>query len=131
MLLKPTFLRSGLAALTLVAGLGLASCSEKEDVTPEEAEVPCGTRAVVRLCHGYTAGSLTEHTTLELPDGTRISPSGPTWEAYELHQVHGQVLSIGYVTGGAAPAGSVATASATITCLEQSKPKDWCGTPVF
>ncbi|MCB2378658.1 hypothetical protein LGH70_13740 [Hymenobacter sp. BT635] len=129
MRLKTTPSRSLLACLALLAGLGLAGCSEKENVAPEEAEVPCGTLATVRLCHGYTAGCLTEHTTLSLPDGTLISPSGPIWEAYEQNQVHGQVLVVGYALGGTAPAGSLATTNATITCLESRKSVDWCGTP--
>ncbi|TGE20511.1 hypothetical protein E5K00_21190 [Hymenobacter aquaticus] len=124
MLLTPTRLLSGLA---LLAGLSLAGCAEKELVAPEPTDVPCGTLVTVRLCLGQTAMCATEHTTLVLPDGTLLAPSGPIWEAYERNQAQGQALLVGYVPGGTVPPGSAATTSAVVTCLET--PRSWCATP--
>ncbi|TGE26424.1 hypothetical protein [Hymenobacter metallicola] len=125
--------RHWLCGLSLLAAVGLSGCSEKADVSPSNepsaAEVGCNTPVTVRLCMGMTAGCLTDHTTLRLPDGTLVSPSGPIWEDYERNQVHDQVLSVGYVLGGPAPAGSLATVNATITCLQTAAPVNWCGTP--
>ncbi|MDO7854764.1 hypothetical protein [Hymenobacter convexus] len=112
-----------LFSVGLLAGVGLAGCTTKTDVEPE---VPCGTYATVRLCHGMTTMCLTEHTTLELADGTRLRPSGPAWEAYLPHQADGQTLSIGYTPGPALPAGDVGNLEAKLTCLEEVMR---CGTP--
>lgn len=121
---------NNLLAIAWLSGIssaaGLAGCTAKDDVTPES---PCGTIATVRLCHGFTAGCLTEHTTLELADGTRLRPAGPAWEAYLPHQADGQVLSIGYKMGAALPAGEVGNVHATITCLEPVVLR--CGTPSY
>jgi hypothetical protein len=72
----------------------------------------------------------TEHTTLELTDGTRLQPTGPLWQAYQPHQVDGQLLRIGYKTGASpAPAGSLGTVSAQLSCLEA--PEAQCTLPPF
>ena len=62
----------------------------------------------------------TEHTTLELPDGTRLRPSGPVWDAYQPHQMQGQTLRICYTLGAPLPAAEVGNVRATITCLEEA-----------
>ncbi|MCC2546239.1 hypothetical protein LJY25_07265 [Hymenobacter sp. BT175] len=107
-----------IARLSLVAslGLGLTSCFEKECAEPRHGA--CGTAATVRLCLGKTLACPTEHTTLELADGTRLRPSGPAWDAYLPRQQDGQVLSIGYTLGATLPAGEVGNVRATVTCLE-------------
>ena len=124
MRLKNLLATVGMAGLSTVAGL--AGCTAKTDVSPEQ---PCGTTATVRLCHGLTAICLTEHTTLELADGTRLRPTGPAWQAYLPHQADGQVLSIGYKLGAALPASEVGDARATLTCLEPAVLR--CGTPSY
>lgn len=133
MTLNLTRARQFVAGLSLLAGLGLAGCTDKsEDAAPET--IGCGTTAIVRLCLGKTLMCPTEHTTLELLDGTRLLPSGPIWEAYELNQVDGMPVSIGYTLTSPGPNTGAATADggrigdfdATITCLE---PIVWrCGT---
>jgi len=60
------------AGLALVAAVGFTG-RKSEDVVPD---VPCGTTATVRFCYGYTMMCPTEHTTLELADGTRVRPRG-------------------------------------------------------
>ena len=121
---------NNLLAIAWLAGAssvtGLAGCTAKDDVAPE---AHCGTPVIVRLCHGFTAGCRTEHTTLELADGTRLRPAGPAWEAYLPHQTDGQPLSIGYKLGAALPAGEAGNVRATITCLEAVGPQ--CGTPSY
>ena len=110
----------------LISGLLLASlagCS-KSEVEPEKA---CGTLATVRLCMGLTAICPTEHTTLVLADGTLLRPSGPAWQAYQPHQVNGQVLRIGYTLAQPLPSGEVGNVRATLTCLELQGLR--CGTP--
>jgi hypothetical protein len=120
-----TFFSLGLLACMSGAGsLGLAGCTAKTDVAPDE---PCGTLVTVRLCPGKTLLCSTEHTTLVLPDGTRLRPNGPLWDAYLPHQHNGAVLRIGYRRGAALPAGEVGDARATITCLEETTAI--CGLP--
>ena len=83
-----------LALLALLTGAGLAGCTAKEAVSPNSTE--CTTLATVRFCPGKTMMCITEHTMLELADGTRLKPSGPLWEAYQTHQADGQPLQVGY-----------------------------------
>ena len=106
-----------------VALAGVASCTNKENVGP--AEGPCDTLATVRLCYGYTAFCLTEHTTLVLGDGTRLRPSGPAWTAYQPHQVDGQVLRIGYQITPRITNDEPGYENATLSCLEENLPR--CG----
>lgn len=113
-----------LFSVGLLAGVALAGCTSKTNVEPE---MPCGTYATVRLCYGMTTMCPTEHTTLELADGTRLRPSGPVWEAYLPHQAAGQVLSIGYTPGEALPTDEVGNVRAQLTCLEPAVIR--CATP--
>ncbi|TGE19727.1 hypothetical protein [Hymenobacter elongatus] len=125
MRLNRTPARHLMASVSLLATLGLAGCSEKEAVVPAET---CDTAATVRLCPAKTGICLTEHTTLELADGTRLRPNGATWEAYEPMQFEGQVITIGYIRGATITKdGGPGDAHATITCLQDVR--QWCGTP--
>ncbi|MDB5235949.1 MAG: hypothetical protein JWR44_2942 [Hymenobacter sp.] len=63
------------AGVSAASGVGLMGCTAKTEVKPGHTD--CSTTATVRLCHGFTAFCLTEHTTLELADGTRLRPSAP------------------------------------------------------
>ncbi|UOQ73590.1 hypothetical protein [Hymenobacter cellulosilyticus] len=110
-------------AAALLALVDLNACSEKTEVSPEQ--VSCGTQATVRLCPGYTMMCLTEHTTLELADGTRLHPRGPLWSAYLPKQVGGQVLSIGYRLSRPEGIPEEGVVYSEITCL---KPVDRRGT---
>jgi hypothetical protein len=110
---------SSLFSAALLAGMGLAGCTAKTDVEPE---VPCGTTATVRLCFGMTAMCPTEHTTLELADGSRIHPTGPLWTAYQTHQTEGQVLRIGY-SANKPPTDAAGNVLASLTCLEEELPR--------
>ena len=112
-----------LAGVGIASSLGLSSCTHKTDVAPEQ---PCGTAAIVRLCPGKTMACVTEHTTLELADGTRLRPSGALWTAYLGHQVGGESLLIGYTPGAALPTNDVGDVRATISCLTALPIK--CGT---
>ncbi|MBF9143645.1 hypothetical protein [Hymenobacter properus] len=105
-------------AVLAAAGL-LTGCTAKTDIAPE---APCGTYATVRLCYGMTAVCATEHTTLELADGTRLHPTGPLWAAYQPHQAEGQVLHIGYSQTNP-PTDAAGSARANITCLEEGLPR--------
>jgi hypothetical protein len=112
----------------VLAGLGMAlsglvGCTRKETIGP--AEGSCSTVVTVRLCHGYTAFCLTEHTTLELADGTRLRPSGPVWAAYQPNQIDGQVLRIGYQITPRITTDAPGYENATLSCLENV---NWCGT---
>ncbi|MFD2718189.1 hypothetical protein ACFST9_05655 [Hymenobacter monticola] len=115
---------SFLFSAAILTGMGLAGCTAKTDVEPE---VPCGTYATVRLCHGMTAMCPTEHTTLELADSTRLHPTGPLWAAYQPHQTDGQVLYIGYSQNNP-PVDAAGNVLANITCLEEPLP--FCPPPV-
>jgi hypothetical protein len=110
---------SSLFSAVLLAGMGLAGCTAKTDVEPE---VPCGTYATVRLCHGKTAMCLTEHTALELADGTRLHPTGPLWATYQPRQTDGQVLHIGYAQHNP-PIDAAGNVLTNITCLEEALPR--------
>ena len=102
---------------------GIAGCTHKETIGP--AEEPCATVATVRFCLGRTAFCLTEHTTLELADGTRLRPSGPVWAAYQAYQSDGQVLRIGYHITPRLTYDEPGYENATLSCLENV---NWCGT---
>jgi len=110
-----------LAHPSVAAGIGLVGCTTKEGVGPTAGA--CATTATVCLCHGRTAVCLTEHTTLELADGTRLRPAGAVWKVYLPHQTDGQVLRIGYQVDGAPHTGEPVPGSkaAIITCLESSR----------
>ncbi|UOQ54372.1 hypothetical protein [Hymenobacter cellulosivorans] len=109
--------------VSLAASLGLlSSCTEKSTIAPE---AQCGTQATVRLCPGNTLICPTEHTTLELADGTRLRPSGSLWTAYLPKQVEGQVICIGYKLGAATQKYEVGNFYAEITCLQDASQ---CGT---
>jgi hypothetical protein len=112
------------AGVSAASGVGLMGCTAKTEVKPGHTD--CSTTATVRLCHGFTAFCLTEHTTLELADGTRLRPSGPVWEAYEPRQADGQVISIGYTLGKPVAPNEPGSTYATITCLQDIF---LCGTP--
>ena len=114
-----------LAGLGLVTGSGLAGCSRKETIKP--AQEPCTTTAVVRLCPGFTAICPTQHTRLELADGTRLRPVGPVWDSYQPRQLEGQVLRISYDIGPHVPNDSPSGENATLSCLEEAPPQ-LCGT---
>ena len=126
--MRSTYLTSlaRLGCIGTAGALALAGCTTKPDVAPEQ---PCGTYATVRLCPGLTAMCPTQHTTLELADGTLLQPSGPVWEAYQPHQQPGQTLYIGYTLAGArAAAHERGSVPARLSCLEAT----WrCGTPPF
>ena len=115
-----------LFSVGLLAGAGLAGCTAKTDVAPDE---PCGTYATVRLCPGNTLMCPTEHTTLVLADGTQLRPSGPLWQAYLPNQANGQMLQIGYRREGARPGDEPANVRATITCLEIGVMRCGTGSP--
>ena len=102
-----------------VALAGIAGCTSKANITP--AEGPCATSATVRFCYGYTAVCLTQHTTLELADGTRLRPSGAIWEAYRPKQIDGEVLRISYALVPHNAYDSPGVTFATLTCLETPK----------
>lgn len=121
---SPLFSVGLLVGLSGAGSLGLAGCTTT-DVAPE---VPCGTYATVRLCHGKTLMCPTEHTALQLADGTRLLPNGPAWTAYQPHQVDGQVLLVGYTLGDTLPANEPGNVRATITCLEL--PEQLCTIPL-
>ncbi|MCB2409268.1 hypothetical protein [Hymenobacter lucidus] len=125
MRLNFTTARQLVAGMSLLAGLGLAGCADKSE-EPAPAEAPCGTVAIVRLCPGNTLMCPTEHTTLELPDGTRLRPTGPLWETYEPGQVDGMAIKIGYTLGTPITSDGPGTSYATITCLDPAV--WWCGT---
>lgn len=91
--MRHSFINSSGTFWGLLAALAVASCSAKEGIEPA---APCDTTATVRLCHGKTSVCLTEHTNLELADGTQLRPRGSVWEAYLPRQVNGQVLRISY-----------------------------------
>lgn len=116
--------RTPLFSTIAVLGLlgGLTACSDKTEVRPE---AQCGTPATVRFCHGNTLMCPTEHTTLELADGTRLRPSGPLWAAYLPKQVEGQTVCIGYQLGAATEKYEVGNFYAEITCLQDGAS---CGT---
>lgn len=111
------------ASLSLVL-VGLASCTSKETVRP--ADEPCATLATVRLCPGRTAVCPTQHTTLELADGTRLRPSGPVWDTYQPRQLNGQRLRISYTLAPQNAYDDPAYAHVKLSCLEENR--DWCGT---
>lgn len=126
--------RQLLAAFSLLAGLGLSGCTEKEVVAPESKD--CDTMAVVRLCPGNTAACPTEHTTLELPDGARLRPTGPLWEAYQIRQIDGQPIRISYTIIATSSNATVLTAASEraataptvdLTCMTELS-SSWCGT---
>lgn len=102
------------AGLALVAAVGFTGC-KSEDVAPD---VPCGTTATVRFCYGYTMMCPTEHTTLELADGTRLRPRGKRWNAYLPHQIDGQVVSVGYVLTQPNANDDPTFQHVTLSCLE-------------
>ena len=111
-----------LACLGTASGLSLSGCTAKTDVGPDNIgclAVDCGTVATVRLCLGKTLMCPTEHTTLELADGTRLRPGGSVWEAYELHQLDGQMLRIGYTLGAPVAPNEPGSVYATLFCLEE------------
>ena len=83
---------SALACLATAPTL-LVGCTAKEEAGPNQ---PCATGATVRFCLGKTAVCLTEHTALELADGTRLRPQGQLWQAYLPKQANGQRLRISY-----------------------------------
>ena len=87
----------------------------------------CATTATVRLCPGRTTACATEHTTLELADGTRLQPSGPAWQAYQPQQADGQLLRIGYTLRPQLMTTEANTKNAEISCL--TLVGNWCGTP--
>ena len=103
------------AGLSLILA-GAASCTTKETVRP--AEEPCATTATVRLCLGRTAICPTQHTTLELADGTRLRPSGPVWAAYQPRQAEGEQLRISYAIVPRITTDAPGYENATLSCLE-------------
>ena len=112
------------AASLSLALAGLAGCTSKETVRP--ADEPCAKLATVRLCLGRTAACPTQHTTLELADGTRLRPSGPVWDTYQPRQLDGQRLRIGYALAPQNAYDDPAYTRVTLSCLEENW--DWCGT---
>lgn len=114
-----------LFCLSLTVGLGVVGCTEKADVVP--GQDGCDTPAIVRLCKGKTGVCLTEHTILELPNGVRLHPAGDKWEAYEVNQIEGQALLIGYTLTPHIMTYAPGEVNGNITCLRVA---DWCGTPV-
>ena len=104
--------------------VGVTSCTNKETVGP--AEEPCATVATVRFCYGRTASCLTQHTTLELTDGTRLRPSGSVWEAYLPKQLDGQLLRISYTVVPRLTNDAPGYENATLECLEENIGR--CGT---
>ncbi|HEX8329861.1 MAG TPA: hypothetical protein VF629_20150 [Hymenobacter sp.] len=106
-----TFARLGLAAT-----FGLSACNGQEEVAPDE---PCATTATVRFCYGLTTMCPTQHTTLELSDGTRIRPTGKVWEAYLPKQVDGQVLRVSYEPASKPTSGENNVNYVSLSCLEQ------------
>ena len=109
-----------LGATTLA---GLTGCTTKEDITPGSNE-PCATLVTVRLCHGLTSICPTEHTTIELADGTRLRPSGPVWDAYKPQD--GQALNVGYKRVRCNDIGQDCFDQALLSCIEEYP--GWCGT---
>jgi len=105
-----------LVACSLAAVFGLAGCTTKKDVEPNE---PCSTTVTVCLCPGRTAVCPTEHTTLELANGYRLRPTGAVWESYEPRQREGQVLTIGYKRVRCNDIGSDCIDEASVSCLEE------------
>ena len=112
-----------MAGLSLALA-GVASCTNKETVSP--AEEPCATVATVRFCYGRTIGCLTQHTTLELADGTSLRPSGPVWDAYLSKQLDGQLLRISYTVVPRLTNDAPGYENATLECLEENIGR--CGT---
>lgn len=110
-----------LAHLSVAAGIGLVGCTIKEGAGPTDGV--CATTATVRLCYGMTAFCLTEHTTLELADGTRLRLTGAVWKSYLPQQTDGQVLRIDYQVDGAPHTGKqvLSSKAAIITYLESSQ----------
>ncbi len=58
------------------------------------------------------------HTTLQLANSYHVAPVGAVWQAYQAHQVNGQVLRVGYQLGPQLPPNVDGLRTATITCLE-------------
>ena len=106
-----------MVGLGAASTLSFISCTRKAEVAPEQ---PCGTTATVRFCSGKTMACPTEHTTLELADGTRLLPDGPLWTAYLAQQTNGEPLLIGYTLGAALPGNDVGNARATIIRLAKT-----------
>jgi hypothetical protein len=120
--MRSTFTSSLLARLALFGGLALTACTAKEEIKPNDwcgtnTAAACGTQATVRFCLGKTLICPTEHTTLELADGTRLQPTGPVWEAYLAKQTDGQKVFIGYSITGPSSNGSPASLTAAVSCL--------------
>ncbi|OGX84637.1 hypothetical protein [Hymenobacter glacialis] len=110
-----TYINSIWAILGLLAALIVAGCSSQDGTEPT---VACGTTATVRFCLGKTTMCPTEHTNLELADGTRVRPRGKVWDAYLPRQVDGQVLSVGFILAQATPNDDPAFRHVTLSCLE-------------
>ncbi|GAA3944691.1 hypothetical protein [Hymenobacter algoricola] len=118
---NPTPVLQFTVRLSFFAALALTGCTAKQEIAPKDwcgtDPAACSTKATVRFCLGKTLICPTEHTTLELADGTRLQPTGPTWEAYLARQTDGQKVSIGYSATGPVTNGSPATLSAALSCL--------------
>jgi hypothetical protein len=114
--MPPPFSTQILFTCSLVAVFAVAGCTNKENVEPNE---PCATTVTVRLCPGRTSVCHTEHTTLELADGSRLRPAGPVWESYESRQREGQVLTVGYKRTLCNDIGSDCIDEAAISCLKE------------
>jgi hypothetical protein len=114
--MRPPFSTQILFACGLAAVFAVAGCTNKEAVEPNE---PCATTVTVRLCPGRTAVCLTEHTALELADGSRLRPTGPVWESYESRQREGQVLTVGYKRVRCNDIGSDCIDEASLSCLKE------------
>lgn len=109
------------ATFRLITGLsialaGAASCGHKETVSP--AQEPCATVVTVHLCPGFTAVCPTQHTSLELADGTRLRPSGLVWDAYQPKQLEGQRLRISYALIAQNMYDAPTFTHVLLTCLE-------------
>src|SRR5215217_582876 len=102
--------------LSLATSLLLAGCTSNEEIEPAQ---PCATTATVRFCYGRTAVCATEHTALELANGTRLLPTGPLWEAYMPKQKDGQVLRVSYAPAVRITNDAPATQYVTLSCLEE------------
>ncbi|UPL48946.1 hypothetical protein [Hymenobacter sublimis] len=116
-----------LANFGLLFFLGLNGCTNQDSVAPAITE--CSELATVRFCPSYgdSPNCKTLHTTLQLansreglPAGYHVLPVGPKWQAYQAHQINGQVLRVGYQLGPEVPPNVDGLREATITCLEVS-----------
>jgi len=113
-----------LTGFGLLLFLGLSGCTPKDVVapTPKDVVAPttteCSELVTVRFCPSCVA---TLHTTLQLANGYYVLPIGAVWQAYQVQQVEGQVLQVGYQLGPPLAPNEYGIRTATITCLEVAK----------